>query len=243
MVKWFSVVLIISLMAISYAEEKILFIGNSYTAGIRGEVKGIFASDSPATVVEFICPGGKTILFHYSQEGTIKKVKEGNWNFIVLQDQSQTPALSSTKKGFHEGVDSFDKLFKSMGEKRPKLFLYMTWGRRDGDKANKTEFPDYQTMQNKLTESYLEAGKRVKAEVVPVGLGFQEFNKTDLEFFKKLYVGDGSHPSKQGAYLAALLFYCKMKNAKVDELKYKPQLDEADAQKIRAVAKKLLEQK
>ena len=221
------------------AEQKILFIGNSYTGGIRKTVSELFKNEKADVKIEYINPGGKNLKFHFENKKTIDKVKSGNWDYIVLQDQSQTPALPGQYSAmFHKAADDFGKLCKSL-KKKPEICFYMTWGRRDGDKRNKHLFPDFTTMQAKLTKSYSDAAKRLKSKIAPVGLGFKNIHDSDKELFKSLYVKDGSHPSKTGAYLAACIFYKTLMNKSLESVKWNGNLDAKVAAKLRKVAKEV----
>ncbi len=121
------------LLLSSLSAENILFIGNSYTGGIKKTVTELFKKQNSNSKIEYISPGGKNLMFHVKNPKTIDKIKNGNWDKIVLQDQSQTPALPGYNKIFHDATAEFTKLFKTL-KKQPKVYYYMTWGRRDGDK-------------------------------------------------------------------------------------------------------------
>ncbi|MBT8038110.1 MAG: DUF4886 domain-containing protein [Verrucomicrobiae bacterium] len=193
----------------AYAEEttRILFIGNSYTAQIRNTVKNLIKSspEGDSTQMEFICPGGKTLDFHQQTKSTTEKIKKGNWDYVVLQDQSQTPAIFPDK--FERAAVNLDKMIDAAGA---KTVFYQTWGRRDGDKHNRHLFPDYQKMQKVLSTNYRKVAKRCDAVLVPVGDTWAKVRKANPELGNALYKGDGSHPSSQGAYLAACVFYATL---------------------------------
>ena len=74
---------------------RILFIGNSYTGQVRKAVTALVAASphGKTTEMEFITPGGKTLEFHLKNEATTSRIAEGDWDFVVLQDQSQTYAV------------------------------------------------------------------------------------------------------------------------------------------------------
>lgn len=188
------------------AEEttRILFIGNSYTGQIKKTVTQLIAAspEGAKTELEFISPGGKNLQFHLNNEATVNRIAEGNWDFVVLQDQSQTPAVFP--KRFKEAATDLDKLIDQSGA---QTVFYQTWGRRDGDKANPTLFPDYETMQKSLSENYASTARRCDALLAPVGDTWARVRKADAELGKALYKADGSHPSAKGAFLAACVFY------------------------------------
>ena len=112
--------------------KRILFIGNSYTAGIQSTLKSfVKASPHQGTHLEFITPGGKNLLFHADQKKTIERIRDGKWDIVVLQDQSQTPAVMPAR--FLEGARKLHEIIAKSGA---RTAYYQTWGRRDGDKRN-----------------------------------------------------------------------------------------------------------
>jgi len=63
-------------------------------------------------------------------------------------------------------------------------------------------------MQQRLRESYLEMATTNKAMVAPVGIAFAR--SMNLDSTLNLYSPDNSHPSMQGTYLAACVFYASI---------------------------------
>ena len=229
------------LFLFSLSAENILFIGNSYTGGIKSTVTELFKQQGSNAKIEFINPGGKKLKDHINDVKTVNTIRTGDWDKIILQDQSQTPAIPNYNKIFHEATAEFNKLFKSL-KKQPKVYYYLTWGRRDGDKKNSKIFPDFETMQDLLTENYKKAAHANGATIVPVGLGFKEVFKKDKEMFESLYARDGSHPSKAGAYLAACIFYGTILNeAPVISIKWNGDLEGYEAVQLRLAAKKIID--
>jgi hypothetical protein len=149
-----------------------------------------------------VTPGGKQLVWHAGNEATIKKLRERRWDVVVLQDQSQTPAYFPKK--FREGATALAEIAREQGE---RVVFYQTWGRRDGDKKNPKISPDYGTMQKMLSRNYGLVAEDLKCDVARVGDAWSIIEKNHPELFRRLYKGDGSHPSTPGAYLAATVIY------------------------------------
>ena len=214
--------------------KKILFVGNSYTGGIRKAViQLIKASHHPDTQLTFINPGGKTLAFHLGHKPTVEKIQSGKFDFVVLQDQSQTPAIFPEK--FKKAAVELDKVIDESGA---QTVFYQTWGRRDGDKQNSKMFPDYASMQKALSKSYAHAAKTCKATLAPVGDTWSAVRKKDSKLGLALYQKDGSHPSNKGAYLAACVFYATFFEEDPRKLAFIGGLSEAEAKLIRELASK-----
>jgi len=188
---------------------RILFIGNSYTGGIRSTPMS-FVRDSPhrKAHLAFITPGGKDLLFHADQTETIKRIRNGQWDIVVLQYQSQTPAVLPDR--FFDGSKRLHEIIAASGA---RTAYYQTWGRRDGDKQNKELLPTYEKMQDALSASYRKAAERDKAILVPVGQAWRRVRAEHPSLGKELYRKDGSHPSVNGAYLASICFYVRLFDA------------------------------
>ena len=213
----------------SDSPKKVLFVGNSYTGQIRKTITNLIKAspEGASTQMEFITPGGKNLEFHLKNESTVRKIREGKWDYVVLQDQSQTPAVFPER--FKKAAIGLDKLIDAAGA---KTVFYQTWGRRDGDKMNAKLFPDYQSMQKALSDNYRSAAKRCDATLAPVGDTWAKVRKADPKLGTALYKGDGSHPSAKGAYLAACVFYATIFEKSPASLNYKSGLPENEAKVI-----------
>lgn len=227
---------LISLVLISACSakppEKILFVGNSYTGGIRKMVTELIKqSPHSKTQILFINPGGKTLEYHLNTKGTIAKIKQGQFDLIILQDQSQFPALFPER--FQKAAISLAKIINESGS---KLVFYETWGRRDGDRKNKKLFPTYESMQRVLSKSYHSTAKKCAADVAPVGSTWKVVMGKNPKLGNELYRSDGSHPSQKGAYLAACVFYTTLFGEDPRTLKFNGGLLTAEADLIKAAA-------
>jgi hypothetical protein len=100
------------------------------------------------------------------------------------------------------------------------VVLYATWGRKLGDPLNPDLFATYLAMQDRLDQNALALADLLRSDgsevrVAPVGGGFrivfEEITAVGGDplaagsDFDRLYDPDGSHPSLQGAYLAACI--------------------------------------
>ena len=224
------------LYAISFCMgEKVLFIGNSYTAQCSKIISGLFKSESPDWNLSYHTSGGKDLAFHLSDPQVTYKINSQNWDFIVLQEQSQKSGLGGEfSKSFHDSVASFSKIIHKVGA-TPSL--YLTWGRQKGDQRNPGIYPSYEAMQKKISSAYLLAGEKNKARILPVGFAFTEVKKNDLALFDKLYRNDGSHPAAHGAYLVSCIFWGGLTGKDPSKIKFNGSLLREDAKRLRSAAK------
>ena len=212
----------------------ILFIGHSYTGQIKQTLTALVAASPHAdTKLTFIHPGGKTLEFHSTYKKSLEAIETGDHSHVVLQDQSQTPALLPKKF-----LAASAELAAKISAKGAKPVYYLTWGRQNGDKRNSERFPTFTAMQDALTESYTAAAERDDALLARVGEAFRIVHAEKPELFKKLYKGDASHPAPHGAYLAACCFYATLFDADPTELTFTASLPEPDTTYLRAVAQR-----
>lgn len=185
--------------------KRILFIGNSYTAGSKAAIQEVFAQSPIAeSKLVFATKGGFTLQRHLKDERTQELLQSGDWDYVVLQEQSQVPSLMVEKVQFFSAAEALCEQIHEMGA-TPVFF--MTWGRRDSDRANPEQNPDYATMQAKLAESYRKAATSNDALLAPIGEAWALVREKDEVLGRGLYQKDGSHPSGKGAYLVACMLY------------------------------------
>ena len=185
------------------APKRILFIGNSYTAGTKAGIEFFLKQADQNVTLQFIHPGGRTLANHAENEQTLKTITEGKWDLVVLQEQSQIPSFPQRDGFLQSGI----LLTQAVRKADSDCLLFETWGRRDGDKQNKERNPDFTAMQKHLSEGYAQLGERTETPVAPVGQAWAIIHDEFPELFAKLYAGDGSHPSALGAYLTGAVFY------------------------------------
>lgn len=181
---------------------KILFIGNSYTYYNSSPelVKALIQEKFPDQLVEtqLISGGGMTLADHWQNESTIQTIRTGDWDYVVLQEQSKlgmavmidNDIFFGQTEGFYEYARKFDTEIKKADAKT--VFL-MTWSVKDKPKE-----------QAILSHAYTSIAKELKAELVPVGLVWDEL-RTNPKI--ELYADDGGHPSPLGSYLSAVTLY------------------------------------
>jgi hypothetical protein len=180
--------------------ERILFIGNSYTyynGGIGTHLQEFALTADPFTpiYIESITAGGATIQSHYNNPTTVQTILDGNWDIVVLQEQSTRPVEETNL--FYEYATLMDDVISNAGA---ETAFFMTWA-REYDPG----------MIEGLANAYNTIGEQLGAIVVPVGRAFQNSLTQDPELI--LHVADGSHPSIFGTYLAVCTFYGKLWNA------------------------------
>ena len=223
------------------SNKKILFIGNSYT----------YVNNLPQMLHDFAIMNNDTILFdantiggytfqnHCSDATTISKIKSQQWDYVVLQEQSQTPSFppSQVQTDCYPYAKRLDSLIKANDSCTQTIF-YMTWGRKYGDASNCASYPPlctYAGMQLRLRESYLEMADSNKTFVAPAGAAWR--NSIIADSTINLYQSDNSHPSVEGTYLTACVFYATIFNKSPIANPFMSSLGHATAVFLQTIAK------
>ncbi len=216
----------------SGAVTHVLFIGNSYT----------YVNDLPSVFTRLACAGGRkvqtatlatggwTLANHLASPQTSSTLQQQKWDFVVLQEQSQTPATDYGRtEVMYPAARALVSQIRAQGA-QPLFFL--TWGHQNG--WPEAGLPDYATMQAQLSVGYLGIARELNAPVVPVGAAWQaaQGQKPPLA----LWQSDGSHPSEAGTYLAACVFYAAVFRQSPEGLAYLGGQPPAAARTLQALA-------
>lgn len=217
MLKKILLAFVILLPAMLFSQTKTaLFIGNSYTYSnntIPMWVSKIALSLGDTLSYSMYAPGGFQLNQHATSINTLDSIASRNWDYVVLQEQSQMPAFSPeqvAQEVYPYAEILCDSIFSNNACSIPLFF--MTWGRENGDQTNCDVYPPictYEGMQNRLRESYIEMAQLNDGQVAPVGVVWKALREASLDTLD-LYSSDGSHPSILGTYLAACTFYASM---------------------------------
>lgn len=209
------VVYFVFLSSFCFAQTKsILFIGNSYTqcnGGLENMLKSLAASKGIEIEAEASAIGGYSLHKHCNNQQTLDKIRSNYWDYVVLQEFSLYPAYPP------EVVDTltypYAKILSDMVHDQSictQIYFYMTWGRKNGYLSDTTYMPltTFDGMQRRLAESYCEMAVDNDGSVAPVGVAWKYVRDNYPEI--NLFTEDNSHPSPQGTYLAACVFYASI---------------------------------
>lgn len=195
------------------AELSVLFLGNSFTSvnDLPRVFSEVAASRGDRAVVGMYAPGGGNLEQLAKDEAVPRLLRSKHWDFVVLQEQSQRPSFDRDQVSAEvvPAALKLDALVRAAPSRR--TVFYETWGRKDGDASNCAVIPGvctYEGMQRRLSETYAGLARRTSAVLSPVGRAWQALRLAHPDV--NLYAGDGIHPSPQGTYLAACVFYAAL---------------------------------
>lgn len=235
-----NIILFVSLQSIAQVKHA-LFIGNSYTGvnNLPQMVADVALSAGDTLFFDSNTPGGYTFQGHTTNSISQNKIMLGNYNFVVLQEQSQLPSFSNTQVQqqvfpYARMLDSVINVYNPCGE----TMFYMTWGRKNGDAGNCPVWPPvctYAGMDSLLQLRYNMMADSNNAVVSAVGAVWNYIR----QFYPsiELYQSDESHPSLAGSYAAACCFYTSMYRKSPLLITNDYTLPTTDAANIRAAVK------
>ncbi len=226
-------------------QTSVLFIGNSYiyTADLPGTLKSLALAGGDSVYHESSTPGGFSFEQQSTNASTLNKIASRNWDFVVLQQQSQMPSFPPSQVAWqtYPFAETLVDSIKSNYECSEPIF-FMTWGRKDGDQANCGGSPlcTFETMQARLRQSYLEMGSDNDATVAPCGAAWHQMSVDNNSFWSGLYSGDGSHPSAWGTYLNACVFYATIFQKSPVGIPYYSNIGQQDAEDLQQLAEEIV---
>lgn len=227
-----------------YKKIRVLFLGNSYTYvnNLPLLVHDLALAKGDTLVYDSYSPGGYTFNNHSGDPMSLSKISAGNWDYVVLQAQSQEPSFSPGQVS-NQTLPYAIKLDTTIKYYNPcaHTVFYETWGRKYGDASNCASYPPvctYTGMQDRLRDSYKLFADTVHDIMAPVGEAFRLAiaTNTAIEF----YWPDQSHPSLEGSYLAAAVFYETLFQKSVLSSTYSPGIASATVSLLNSIAHQLV---
>jgi hypothetical protein len=185
---------------------RVLFIGNSYT--YANDLPGTFAELARAAGHEvetgMLATGGATLADHASDAATMQRLGSSRWDHVVLQEQSQIPAIRGLRgQQMYPAARSLIVHIRATGA---GPMLLVTWAHRDG--WPESGLPDFTVMQDGIDEGYEAIAHELAVPEAPVGQVWAQVRSDHPEV--DLWQADGSHPSVSGTYLAACVLYASI---------------------------------
>lgn len=228
--------------------KRVLFLGNSYTYAnnLPQLVADMATSTGKNLIFDSHSPGGYYLAQHLTNDISLEKITAGNWNHVVLQDQSMALAYPSTFMNFLPYDIQLDSLIKANNSCVQTMF-YATWGRKDGDSywctipecATQTLISrTYFEMDSTIESHYKIFADSIKCPMTPVGATWRHIrqNYPSIELFDP----DGSHPSLAGSYAAACAFYTTIFRSDPTFIEFNSSLSTSDALNIKNSVKQIV---
>lgn len=181
------------------APLRVLFIGNSYT--YENNLPFVFealADPIRDVVVTMLASGGASLRRNINAGSVLETIRQGHFDVVVAQEQSVLGRLQivdgipliGEPSQYHQAVREIAQAAQVGGA---RLVLYSTWPRSETPKSIAA-----------LHNASVQIARDVRATVAPVGLVWDRLGGDASESLH-LYAADGSHPSADGTYVAAVV--------------------------------------
>lgn len=185
--------------------QKVLIIGNSYT--FYNDLPQVLEALSKKTKaplrVESYTAGAMSLRGFLDDPAHAKAkqlVESGDYDWLILQDQSQTPAYKPDET--MASVERWSNIAQKHGT---KVLLFLTWAHASN---NGGKIAPLMAMQEQTSTTYCQAAIANKAKVAPVGEAWARWYKKNPN--KPLHLNDLSHPNPSGTYLAACVIHASI---------------------------------
>jgi hypothetical protein len=230
-----------------HAQTRVLFVGNSYTAvnnlpQLTADCALSIGFAGMPMEVASSTPGGTTFQMHTTNTTSQSLINQGNWDYVVLQEQSQLPSFPDGQVAaecFPFAAQLNDQILAA--DSCTETVFYMTWGRQNGDASNCASWPPvctYEGMDSLLNLRYRQMAIENNAILSPVGALWKYIRTTYPEI--NLYSTDGSHPSLEGSYAAACSMIAVILRTDPYLITYTSTLDPVVAEKIKLAAQEVV---
>jgi len=218
---------------------RVLFVGNSYTSvnDLPSHLRALGDAMNDPFDVEAVAPGGATLRMHLANAGVLAKIRDGHFQFVVLQGQSQEPLMQP-----RDFVDAGKELAAAVQAAGAVPVFYETWARRAGEADYRAAWTGGSptVMQERLRSRYREVAQASGARVAPVGDALERAETLDGSL--TYYAPDGSHPSPLTTCLAAAVLFDTMRSrAALDTPVPAWGLDDREARFVERVAHDLVD--
>ena len=191
---------------------RILMLGNSFT----------YYHDMPQILSHLLgCEvvahtrGGAYLAEQFDPESemgasTLKALKEEKWDYVVMQEQSNAPALK--REAFQSSAKTLCDLIHENGA---KPLFYVTWAYREGSGILADTGMTFEEMDKALYDSYHAAAEAGNALTADVGVAFR-----NVRAQVDVYESDDYHPSSAGSVLAAAVLAAAIKEDQTADLPF-----------------------
>lgn len=241
----FWVILFITSSVSAQVTKRVLFLGNSYTAAnnLPALISDVAASTGNQLIYESNTPGGYYLGQHFTNTLSLSLIEQGNWDNVVLQEQSLALAYPYY---YMYGIPSslkLDSTIKANNDCAQTLF-YSTWGRKNGDSYFCTQpicaidtfiTRTYFQMDSTIESHYKVFADSMRAGMSPVG-GVWRYIRQHFPSIE-LFTADESHPTEAGSYAAACCFYAIIFRKDPTQITFNSSLSATDANNIKLAAK------
>lgn len=186
---------------------RVLCIGNSFTYVYEAPfmLKQLAWSQGHYIDMHAALRGGYNFGDHLGMQGTAEAIREGGYDFVFLQNQSQTNAWYGQDSIANRKImQDAEELVRRIREYSPnaRIIIESTWAYPGGNYGGFGSYEQYDALMEQGSQWIAE---RVGGEVSYINRAFIQARKLYPEL--AIYGGDQKHQSAYGSYLKACINY------------------------------------
>ncbi len=218
---------------------KILFIGSSYFNfnDLPELFKQLTLCAEKDIYIDHIGKNGMYLDDHASSNSTEEKIKEMEWDYIILQGVGAAMAYPSDFT-VHEEYPALKTLWEKIHRysDSAKMVYCMPWAYEDGMTWYQNWTDTYADMQEKIYDTTLNYSNDIGFMIAPVGSVWYTVLEEQGYPLHYLHMSDWNHPSLKGSYLMACVIYSTVFIEPSINISYYASLDEDEAHYFQTIA-------
>ncbi len=228
--------------------QKILFLGNGLiNYSLTADFEELTEAAGYQVEINQYTPDSYILSFHngwMGDETSLEKIKNENWDYIILQEQSFFPLVPVLKDHFTvpaiRGLK--DKIERSRSCTQPILFMTWAWP-KGGRFCNNIDslgpscsakFDNFSQMQDAVVSTYTELAHDVDLSLAPVGYAWKLALEQNPHL--GLFLSSTNLSSEIGSYLSGCVLFATIFQESPVGNKYLSGLDREEALLLQAIA-------
>lgn len=180
---------------IQVINEKILFIGNSFTFywNLPSQVEQMSIERGINWDVKHVTVPSAKLQDHWNNTNLKSLLENETFDHVIIQEHSTYPLTNS------DNTKTYFDLIISLIPSSTEIHFFSTWMYPSIEQfnTNNEEYP--------LEESIKQIVEGTNSKIIPVGRAFKLFNDKHPQF--NLLMEDDKHPNPNGSYLASCIIF------------------------------------
>ena len=227
----------------SSSAPTVLLIGSSYfnDNDLPMILKKLSESANEEIKISTSITNGLYLSDHAIYDYTLNKIKEKQWDFVVLQGSGSViayPGMDMEHMLYPALVALKEKILKN--DSLTQIIYCMPWAFEDGMTWQTSGGDDYAEMQQKIYENTLRYSKNIGFTISPVGWAWNRVLFEKEYPLHYLHSSDYNHPSQKGSYLMACVIHTTLFKKSTEGVSFSGNISDDDASYFQEVGSEVV---